>query len=483
MTTIKIKRGSGAPTVLAEGELAIDVTGEALYVNAKTLSGDADNIVRVGNEILDDDTFATASATTVASSESIKAYVDTEVAAQSASGIAGLSTTATTTVLTLSDSQVTIDSLITAGQGKFKGTGAGASRNTAFGFDALDSVTPTDTDNGRWNTGIGYRAGVEIVTGEDNTVLGADAFSTAVHSLACTAIGARCLTNYNGTHSFRGVTGVGMECMESLTTGSANTAVGQQSLKLCTTGSWNTTLGYYSGYSVTGDLNTIIGFDAGSSVTSGDANTFVGANAGDNVLTTSSSNVALGYDALSTGAGTQSYNTAVGTSALKNNTGNSNTAVGYRAGNLTTTGTNNTSIGNDSDPSSATASNEVTLGNTSITALRCAVTSITALSDARDKTAVEPLKGASDFIKALNPVSFEWNQRDGNRIGQQDHGFIAQDLQAVQSVTGYEVPRLVMDENPEKLEAAYGTLLPTIVAALQEALAEIEILKAQLGNA
>jgi hypothetical protein len=218
MTTIKIKRGSGAPTVLAEGELAVDVTGEALYVNAKTLSGDADNIVRVGNEILDDDTFATASATTVASSESIKAYVDTEVAAQSASGIAGLSTTATTTVLTLSDSQVTIDSLITAGQGKFKGTGAGASRNTAFGFDALDSVTPTDSDNGRWNTGIGYRAGVEIVTGEDNTVLGAEAFSTAVHSLACTAIGARCLTNYNGTHSFRGVTGVGMECMEIVKT-------------------------------------------------------------------------------------------------------------------------------------------------------------------------------------------------------------------------------------------------------------------------
>jgi len=160
-----------------------------------------------------------------------------------------------------------------------------------------------------------------------------------------------------------------------------------------------------------------------------------------------------------------------------------NTLVGRSAGSSLTTGWNNTCIGHDALTAASGSTNSVTLGDSNITTLRCQVTSITALSDARDKTAVEPLKGASDFIKALNPVSFEWNQRDGNRIGQQDHGFIAQDLQAVQKVTGYEVPRLVMDENPEKLEAAYGTLLPTIVAALQEALAEIETLKAQLGNA
>ena len=37
-------------------------------------------------------------------------------------------------------------------------------------------------------------------------------------------------------------------------------------------------------------------------------------------------------------------------------------------------------------PSSATASNEITSGNSNVTELRCADTTISSLSDARDKT-------------------------------------------------------------------------------------------------
>ena len=104
------------------------------------------------------------------------------------------------------------------------------------------------------------------------------------------------------------------------------------------------------------------------------------------------------------------------------------------------------------------------------------------MSDERDKDNIQNLGNASAFIKALRPVSFDWNQRDGGRVGDPDHGFIAQELQAAQEETGWHVPRLVFDVNPDKLEASYATLLPSVVSALQEALAEIDLLKAQVAE-
>jgi hypothetical protein len=104
------------------------------------------------------------------------------------------------------------------------------------------------------------------------------------------------------------------------------------------------------------------------------------------------------------------------------------------------------------------------------------------LSDERDKKNIESLGNASDFIKALRPVSFDWNQRDGERMGQSDHGFIAQELKTAQEETNWHVPRLVYESNPDKLEASYATLLPSVVSALQEALTEIESLKAQVAQ-
>ena len=131
--------------------------------------------------------------------------------------------------------------------------------------------------------------------------------------------------------------------------------------------------------------------------------------------------------------------------------------------------------------SAATVSNEITLGNSSVTSLRCNVTTITSLSDARDKNKIKPLDNVVDFVKALNPVSFTWNQRDGGRVGIEDHGFVAQDLLKVQEETGYNVPDLVSLNNPEKLEASYLKLFPTVVAALQVALKEIDQLKNEIS--
>ena len=46
------------------------------------------------------------------------------------------------------------------------------------------------------------------------------------------------------------------------------------------------------------------------------------------------------------------------------------------------------------------ASNEITLGDSNIATLRCQVTSITALSDQRDKTAIEDLDLGLKFVNS-----------------------------------------------------------------------------------
>jgi len=128
--------------------------------------------------------------------------------------------------------------------------------------------------------------------------------------------------------------------------------------------------------------------------------------------------------------------------------------------------------------SSATATNEITLGGNSIAALRCNVTTITALSDARDKTNIEPISNASAFIKDLKPVKFDWNRRDGAKSRDHDMGFLAQDLDDAQNKHGIQDHLdIVYKSNPEALEASYGKLLPILVQALKEQQEEIEKLK------
>lgn len=156
-----------------------------------------------------------------------------------------------------------------------------------------------------------------------------------------------------------------------------------------------------------------------------------------------------------------------------------NTFIGSNSGSNLTSGLNNTAIGYNALPATATTNNSVTLGNTAITALRCAVTSITSLSDARDKKEVEDLNVGLEFIDGLRPVKFVWDDRDEEgKHDIADFGFIAQDLKAAEeAVEMADVLKLVYDENPEKLEASYGKLIPILVKAIQELSAEVKQLK------
>lgn len=220
--------------------------------------------------------------------------------------------------------------------------------------------------------------------------------------------------------------------------------------------------------------------------TTSDTNTRVGNGAlGGNVSATS--NTAFGYSALAGGltGALSSNNTAAGANALQSlASGEGNTAVGSGAGygpfgvGAATSGSNNTFVGYRAIGATATSSNAVTLGNSSVATLRCQVTSITSLSDARDKTAVRDLPHGLDFVNSLRPVEFTWNTRDGAKVGVRDAGFIAQELQAAQDAAGAaEALRLVYAENPEKLEASYGHLIPVLVKAIQDLSAKMEALQ------
>ena len=275
-------------------------------------------------------------------------------------------------------------------------------------------------------------------------------------------------------------TGIGKSSLHDVTSGHNNVAIGQNTAKLLTTGIYNVAIGNAALESITTvSYCTAVGYRAARYSTAG-SNTAFGALALEN-QTGGDNNVALGYSTMGSN-NNFSGSTAVGALAGQLNSGNYNTFLGYYSGNNVTSGSNNTVIGRSATASSATVSNEITLGNSSIATLRCQVHTISSLSDARDKTDITPLQAGLGFVERLDPVSFTWNMRDGGKVGIEETGFIAQDLQQVQQDTGVEIPGLVNDENPERLEAAYGKLVPVLVQAIKDLSAKVNELEAQINS-
>jgi hypothetical protein len=286
-------------------------------------------------------------------------------------------------------------------------------------------------------------------------------------------------------------------------TANANLMVGSGGSGI-STGSNNTVLGLFSGGALTdGDDNVVVGVAALTSSASGSENVAIGKQAIGVVGNSSFGQVAVGFGALkSITTVTSSPNTAIGWRSLWNtissgantalgagsgqsvSTGSDNTFLGVYAGegsglNSITTGSNNICIGSNSGAPTSTTSNSITLGNSSNTVLRCAVTSITSLSDARDKKEITELSAGLDFVNTLKPVEFIWDDRnEEGKHDVKDFGFIAQDLKATQEKYDMaETLGLVYEENPEKLEASYGKLIPILVKAIQDLSAKVEALE------
>ena len=346
------------------------------------------------------------------------------------------------------------------------------SKNVAVGMGSLGG---TSNDG---NVAVGYDALTNLGVSTGNVAVGFEAGRDLVSGNNLTALGYRAAAKFTGLQP--GTTAIGSQALTNNTTGQYNTAVGYNSLTTVITGTRNTAVGNESAKMSTADDLTAVGYNALTANTTGARNTAFGSRALSSV-TTGQDNTAVGNQALDLNTSSQSV--AVGGYAMRNATGGNNTALGFSAMNGAYTGTNNVVLGYQAQPSTLTVSNQITLGNSSITSLRCQVTTITALSDARDKANVEDLPVGLEFIKTLRPVKFDWDTRDGAKKNVPATGFIAQELDAAAKNTGIEeYLDLVSHDNPDKLEARYGHLIPALVQAVKDLSKQVEDLKKQLNK-
>jgi hypothetical protein len=106
-------------------------------------------------------------------------------------------------------------------------------------------------------------------------------------------------------------------------------------------------------------------------------------------------------------------------------------------------------------------------------------TSYNTSSDYRLKEDVQPVANPVDRLKQLKPVNFAWKV-DGSRVD----GFLAHEAQEVvpEAVTGTK-DAVDAEGKPEYQGIDQSKLVPLLTAALQDAIAEIESLKARLDAA
>ena len=432
----------------------------------------------------------------------------------------------------------------TSGYRTMVGYSAGKSHTgmfcTGIGMQALNAGT------GMLNVAVGSNS-MKNNSGSRSVAVGHQSMLGCTAADDCVAIGVDALTNSNagdyniaiGTNSLQQCTSnnntaVGYDSAKAITSSAENVSIGYQAHYSMTTGGRNIAIGHQAGYSEQQQEDNIyIGHKAGFGqvgTNNSDHNVVIGNNAKINNSANFSQNVVIGSEACELGTGIINYNVTIGYRANENSgsghnydsvaigqgagqntaaegnviigynaqepslTGGFNTIIGKQAkvGNTGSTGTNNLVLGYQAQSSASNATNEITLGNSSITSLRCAVTSITSLSDERDKSEIKDLEYGLAFIDALQPREFVWDNRPETKLvkdiengtetevefyssnkGKKDFGFIAQEVRELDNDT----LRLVYSENEDKLELSYGKLVPILVKAIQELKEEVELLK------
>lgn len=398
--------------------------------------------------------------------------------------------------------------------------------NLAIGYQNSANVT------GSYNTSVGNSSLSQCTSGQYNTVVGYRSVNSMQTASYCTYVGT--YGSYFRNFTGNGQTAIGYYSLGSITTGTYNTALGYECGGTTTTGEYNLSAGYqarphrnnYShtisignaaraggGYSVNmgyqaaglesnanADYGVNIGYRAGYGQNGGDYNVNIGTETASNYYSSASFNVNIGYRA---GYQTNSagYRHSIGREAgYRGQYADGSVNMGYRAGygdytadyctNIghsaggTTSRSGNycTNIGANATPSSTSASGEFTLGDSNVSSLRCNDTSISTLSDQRDKTNIQDSIYGLAFINDVRPVTFDWNRRDGTMQGRKEVGFIAQELADVEiEYSSHAHTRLVSYENPAKLEARPHALLPVLVKAVQELSAKNDALEARIA--
>ena len=276
--------------------------------------------------------------------------------------------------------------------------------NTAIGFQSLQTNT-----TGNYNTAIGAFSSFSNASGIRNTAIGTSAlyFNTSNDN---TAIGYEAL-NQTAAVAAKNNTAIGANAGRQNVSGTANTAIGDSALYLSSTASYNVAIGKNAGRDNLGSWTTFVGIDAGpvntanGSVfvgsaagmrnTSGSANTFVGDNAGRDVVSASGNsffgsfagqiNTANENSFFGRTAGfsntSGNYNTFIGAysgyfnstgvensflgraAGFTNSVGNNNTFLGAHAGNLNSSGSNNSFVGKSAGLNTSSGTNNTVLGS------------------------------------------------------------------------------------------------------------------------
>lgn len=267
--------------------------------------------------ILDEDDMVSNSDTALCTQQSIKAYADSILPAQS-----------------------------------------DAANNTIYGVSAGVAIDGTALNN----TMIGKEAGNSVTTGDDNVMIGYKAGDNTTTSVQCVAIGSMAMSA--GTTTAVNTTAMGYKAGRRITNGSSNTVVG-----------WN------AGGNLTGGANNVVmGKGALLNSTSVSKITAVGTGAAE-VLTSGDESVYLGYKSgLITISTTDSTNmTLLGSSTHQKTTGTFNNAIAIGQ-NATVSASNRWCVGtigtiqeihegsNAAAGVSTLVAGTVTVSNTSVTA-------------------------------------------------------------------------------------------------------------------
>ena len=388
------------------------------------------------------------------------------------------------------------------------GQGSSGFSNIAIGYAAASAGTGQNNvaigrntgKSGNFNISMGFSASPNLVSGANHNIFMGSSVGTA-----CTGVGYNIAMGYDALDTLDvnasggsggiGHIAIGTSAMHHYQTSFNNTEAGGQNIAIgafaLSEGDGGGSSNIAIGELALGYLNMGIG---NLNHSAGIRNIAIGENAGrgghhgsfsSSDTFTGSHNIFIGWQCATNVQGPNcDENVIIGMQAAPFlSTGTNNTCVGSAAasGVNLTTGSNNLILGHEAKSSTATISNEITLGDTNISTLRCNVQTISSLSDARDKPDIVDIPTGLDFLNDLRPVKFKWQTRDGNgKDGSISAGFLAQDLQKTQKESSAEFLNLVMDNNPDRLEAREGQLIPVLVKAIQELSEKNDALEARI---
>ena len=342
--------------------------------------------------------------------------------------------------------------------------------NTAVGFEALK----TESANGDYNTAIGYQALETMAADTDghghNTAVGYNAAQALTTATSSVAIGSLAL----GTGTVTGDNNVciGKSAGEDLAGGGANVLIGTDAGDQLTSGNDNTVIGSSAmdNCNVANTANVAIGQNSMGGAHTGTANNYnvcVGAGTMSAALNYAKENVIIGYTA---GSGVT--------------TGDNNILIGNQAGTAS------------SPITIATEDNQLCLGNDSIANayIKVAFTEGSDIRDKTDIETLPDAAGLN-FVNQMRPVTYKWDNRSDyyefghEKFGERDHskkseqnevGFIAQEVKEIEKSIGWEDDHIVNTSDENKYKLMYSQVTPILVKAIQELSQQVEDLKAKI---